>query len=387
MVLAAARPTIFHQFVAGESISDVHAVAQRLQACGVRCIVDHSVEELDAEHERQKNLEAKLGLLGTLSSELGTACSFVPIKLTSLISPTLLERLTDGSRAEDGDSLDGATQAASLSATERAELGKSVDGLRELCGGAARAGVPILLDAEQTHRQPAIRLIARELAREFNSSSSSSSDTAAAGVDRCATSAHGTPIVFDTHQAYLVGAAERLAAELEHARRGGYTLAVKLVRGAYRHGEAQRDVRALQPSKEHTDDEYDRCARLLLDAATEEAPRAAVLLATHNRPSIEAVTSTMRERGLPLTHPRVHFAQILGMADDLTLSLGLDGFNAHKLTPYGKFSEVLPWLLRRLEENHDALGAAADERPLLRAELGRRLLGLGMAGSKVRSSI
>ena len=70
---------------------------------------------------------------------------------------------------------------------------------------------------------------------------------------------------------------------------------------------------------------------------------------------------------------RVHLAQILGMADDVTLTLGLEGFNALKLVPFGAFEEVLPWLLRRLEENQDGLAAAADERPLLRRELGRRL--------------
>ena len=323
----------------------------------MRCIVDHSVEELDAEHERQKNLETKLELLKTLSSELGASCSFVPIKLTSLVAPYMLERLTEGLHAatsctdDVADGIETVAGAAGLSDAELAELNHSVDGLRELCSGAAHAGIPILLDAEQTHRQPAIRLIARELAREFNT---------------------GSPLVYDTHQAYLRGAANRVAAELEHARRGGYTFAVKLVRGAYRVGEAQRDAGVLQPSKRHTDDEYDRCAQMLLDAATDESPVAAVLLATHNRASVDTFTSRMLANGIAEDHPRIHFAQILGMADGLTLGLGLEGFNAHKLVPYGKLTDVLPWLLRRLDENHDALGAAAYERPLLRAEWRRR---------------
>ena len=67
-------------------------------------------------------------------------------------------------------------------------------------------------------------------------------------------------------------------------------------------------------------------------------------------------------------------AAILGMADDLTLALGARSFNALKLLPYGKLEEVLPWLLRRLEESQDALGASADERPLLRREVHRRAL-------------
>lgn len=62
------------------------------------------------------------------------------------------------------------------------------------------------------------------------------------------------------------------------------------------------------------------------------------------------------------------------MADDLTLTLGLQGFNALKLVPYGELQQVLPWLLRRLDENQDALGASAAERPLLRKEVRRRAL-------------
>ena len=88
----------------------------------------------------------------------------------------------------------------------------------------------------------------------------------------------------------------------------------------------------------------------------------------------------MDSLGLRPDHPRVHVAQILGMADDLTLTVGLRGYNALKLVPYGRFDEVMPWLLRRLEENQDALGAAADERPLLRGEVGRRIArAIGMA--------
>ena len=134
----------------------------------------------------------------------------------------------------------------------------------------------------------------------------------------------------------------------------------------------------LQPSKEATDEEYNKCAAMLLEAAvggdggSDTAPTASLLLASHNRESVHLVAEAMRQRGVPSDHPNVHFAQILGMADDLTLTMGLSGFNAHKLVPFGAFEEVLPWMLRRLEENHDALGAAACERPLLREEIRRR---------------
>jgi hypothetical protein len=352
-VVAMAKATVFRQFVAGESLSDVKAISNGLlSAGGVRCIVDHSVEEGEAEHERRSNLEAKLQLLQTLSGELGASCAFVPIKLTSLVDPSLLERLTEG--APKAGDLQGAADAASLDETERGELSRALSTLRELCGGAASVGVPLLLDAEQTHRQPAIRLLARTLASEFNSPTA-------------------PPIVYDTHQAYLRGTRERIAEELELAERGGYTLAVKLVRGAYRGSEAMRGGGSqLQPTKGHTDAEYDECARLLVESSCAEKPTGALVLATHNRASTFRVVEAMNAHGVPNEHARVHFAQILGMADDLTLSLGLAGLNALKLVPFGHFSQVLPWLLRRLEENQDALAAAATERPLLRGELQRR---------------
>ena len=365
-VLNIARATIFRHFVAGEEMADVQDACKTLSKFGVRCIVDHSTEELAEEHLRQRNLEAKLQLLQSLSTELGPACSFVPVKATGLISPALLERLTDGivlaADEKDLESVADAAAAVQLNAAEEAELASASDRLRGLCEGAQAAGIPLLLDAEQTHRQPAIRLFARALAAEFN------------------TTAGGAPILYDTHQAYLRGAEDRIARELAHARANGYTLAVKLVRGAYRAAESERDASVLQPSKACTDEAYDRCAELLLDAAvgpsggahaSTTSGSAALLLATHNRTSALKIANALHARAA-LDHPCVHFAQIQGMADDLTLSLGIGGFNAHKLVPFGAFHEVLPWLLRRLEENQDALGAAATERPLLRAELARR---------------
>ena len=105
------------------------------------------------------------------------------------------------------------------------------------------------------------------------------------------------------------------------------------------------------------------------------------MVATHNESSVRRAVAKMAEVGLPPAHTHVHFAQILGMADHLTYALGLgtqEGeatHNSNKLLVYGDFDEVLPWMLRRLQENQDVLGAAARERALLWREVGRRLSG------------
>lgn len=321
--LAATRATAFAQFVAGESLAEAQERAQALGRCNVRCIVDHSTEELEDGDARKAVVEGKVALLQELRAGLGAQCAFVPLKLTALISPTLLERLTVGVAAADAATaaapsahdaeaaLTLAADAAGLSAAERGELVSSRASMRELCLGARESGVGLLLDAEQTHRQPAIRLIARALAAEFNRPPR-------------------VPLVYDTHQAYLVGTEERLRHELQLAEAGGYTLAVKLVRGAYRVAEALKDESVLQPTKHATDVAYDRCAALLLEASIAEpaavaassesdaaasasSSAAALLLATHNRESVRKVTEKLQSSGQPLDHERVHIAQILGM--------------------------------------------------------------------------
>ena len=257
----------------------------------------------------------------------------VRMKLTALVDPAALERAT--ASPSDADAL----------------LAEGVAQCRPLCEAARAASIPLLLDAEQTPRQPAIMRIARALSAEFNPRGAA-------------------PTLYNTHQMYLRGARATLDEEAAHAAEAGYVLAVKLVRGAYMQTEP---AAALQPSKGATDDAYDGAAALLLERVADGG--GALLLATHNRPSLQKLGERMAELGLARDDPAVHAAQILGMADDATYGLGAAGYNALKLVPYGAFDELLPWLLRRLEENSSILGAAAEERPLLRRELRRRVLG------------
>ena len=236
----------------------MRGVADRLAAAGVRCIVDHSTEESEEASARQFNLDSKVALLQTLRRELPTTCAFVPIKLTALVSPGLLEKITTAAAATHGASSAASAKpdaelrqaASTLSAAEQEELTTALEALRALCAGSRNAAMPLLLDAEQTPRQPAIRLIARTLSYRYRDSSFAITLPHSRHVTRRHT-AHQTlnmcvvhraefnllgaaPLVYNTHQAYLRGAEETLREEVTVARSCGYTLAVKLVRGAYR---------------------------------------------------------------------------------------------------------------------------------------------------------
>ncbi|CAK9118073.1 unnamed protein product [Durusdinium trenchii] len=212
--------------------------------------------------------------------------------------------------------------------------------------------IPLLLDAEQSGRQPAVHLLARQLQREFNTEE---------------------PIVYDTVQMYLKASPQRLDQALHYAGQHGYIYAVKLVRGAYI--EQERPFGTIFDTKEDTDAAFETAAEKILQAIVTKRPSAALMLATHNRSSLFNAVQMMEKLGLARNDQRVHFAQILGMVDNLTYALGLAGYNASKLLVFGQIHEVLPWLLRRTRENRDAFGAQAHELPVLRNEIRRRLLG------------
>ena len=278
---------------------------------------------------------------------------FVPLKATSLVDAGVLEELT----VLLAGAADEAAALRELSATSSAELHKGVDRMNELCECAASAGVALLLDAEESHRQPAIRVIYSSLASKHNR----------AGKD---------PVIYNTYQLYLPSALSALRSDMSHAQGGGYGFAAKLVRGAYMASEVRRGgPGAVHGSKEQTDAAYDSAVVEVVSSLARGPQHAAsFMIATHNTRSVEAAAAAMAAAGLAHDDRRISFAQILGMADPLSQALGLRGYRVAKLLCYGRYGQLLPWLLRRLEENHSALGATQVDWAVISGELWRRLL-------------
>ncbi|GIL96584.1 hypothetical protein Vretimale_2382 [Volvox reticuliferus] len=166
---------------------------------------------------------------------------------------------------------------------------------------------------------------------------------------------------------------------MERARREGWVLGAKLVRGAYIHLERRRAQQLGLPSPvwaalEQTHANYDRCVEDLLEGV--QQGRAEVLLGTHNQTSVEAAVARMAAMGLPSASPPgtpgVMFGQLLGMSDHLTLTLGKARYRAYKYVPYGRVGQVMPYLLRRAAENQDILKGSKQDLVMLQSELRRR---------------
>jgi len=222
------------------------------------------------------------------------------------------------------------------------------------------SNVRLLFDAEQSYYQPSIDNLVLNLQETYNS-------------------IHKTdiPIVFNTYQCYLKEAIDKLETDLERSRRYSYHFGIKLVRGAYMNSERERALQKGYESPIHdciedTHQCYDQVMEKLFQYdSTQRKNLVEIMCASHNQNSIEQTLEFIEKYGKDKN--TVHFAQLLGMSDHLTYTLGVNGYRSYKYTPYGKVGEVIPYLLRRLEENSSLLGNAKTEQMMAWNELKKRI--------------
>jgi len=255
------------------------------------------------------------------------------------------------------------TQAA-LNAQELQLLANLRERTRRIVKLAQDLGVRVMIDAEWIAVQPAINYLVLDLQREFN---------------------RKRPVVFGTYQAYLRRTVGKVQRDIVRSQRDGFILAAKVVRGAYMVSERERakELGIQSPvwdSYEESEQCYHDCIHEMLhymsDGLKGKAPGAELMAATHNRGSCQLVVRTMQELNIP-KESGVYMAQLLGMADHITMVLGQSGYKAYKYVPYGPVDEVMPYLIRRTQENSTFLGSAGvqEERHLLAGEVRRRLFG------------
>ena len=153
----------------------------------------------------------------------------------------------------------------------------------------------------------------------------------------------------------------------------------------------QRAVQLGYPSPIHdtledTHDSYNNGVRFLLDMLRERqeatgeplssttAP-VVFMVASHNRESVMLTVKEMERHNVLPRSGVVHFGQLYGMQDQLSYTLGKNGYSTYKYLPYGKIDEVMPYLLRRAQENSTMLGGVNKECALIWQELKERWAG------------
>ncbi len=321
------KGTLYRLFIGGESIDEALEVARRLYEHGVASILDYAVERAEREAVQRK-------VLAEVRENIDRAAAHAEIplvvfKLTGITGVELPEKISLGTASE----------------TEKKRWTRYAEQIGEVFRYGLQKGVSVCVDAEETWIQPAIdELIHRytwELNRDF-------------------------PAVMQTVQLYRRDGLEYYQWYLDECTRRGVYGGMKLVRGAYLEKENERARTHRYPSPLHsskaaTDRDYNKAVLLSI----QHADRVKSIIATHNIDSCLLAVDEMQRRGRPLSHPHVWFSQLYGIRDNLTFALARAGANATKYIPYGPVREVIPYLLRRMSENADAMNYAPDERRLL----------------------
>ena len=331
------KRTIFDQFCGGETISEAAETAQTLAKYGVGVALDYGVE--GSEHEAQFDAAVPEFIKAIQYAATQKNIPFIPLKLTGFARFGLLERLHTG---------------VDITPSEQQEWERVQQRIDTICKTAFEQGTMILIDAEDSWIQQPIDDLTNRMMSQYN---------------------RQRVTVFNTFQLYRHDRYSYLQESLAQARQNGYLLGAKLVRGAYMEKERARASAMgypspIQPNKESCDRDYDLAVSFCLEHLSELA----VFIGTHNEASCMKAVRYMQEHNLPPSHPRVFISQLYGMSDNITFNLAHSGYNASKYLPYGPLQDVLPYLMRRAEENSSVAGQTGRELSLIRKELKRRKL-------------
>lgn len=329
------KATIFKQFCGGENIDDCANAIKALGDYKIGTILDYSVEGKEAEEEFDKTAGETLDTINRAASD--SNIPFCVFKVTGLARFALLEKVS---------------AQAQLNTQEEKEWQKVKDRVLRICAQAAATGVPIFIDAEESWIQSAIDALADDMMSQFNKQKA---------------------IVYNTVQLYRKDRLEFIKKSHSLAQKNAYLLGLKLVRGAYMEKERERATamnyqNPIQNSKEDSDRDYNAA----LDYCLEHINEIAICAGTHNEKSSLHLVELMKKFKVPANDNRVYFSQLLGMSDHISYNLAQAGYNVAKYVPYGPVKDVLPYLIRRAEENTSVKGQTGRELSLIIKEKQRR---------------
>lgn len=329
------RNTIFQMFCGGENLEEAAQTAHLLGKYHVGVALDYGVEAMEGEENYDKAVPEFIRAIRYAADNPNIP--FIAIKVTGFASFELLEKIHRG---------------ATLTADEQAAFARVHDRIRAIAEAAAQYKTGLLIDAEESWIQQPVDDLANDMMRLFNKNE---------------------VIVYNTFQLYRHDRLEFLQASLEKAQQLGYLLGAKLVRGAYMEKERKRAEELnygspIQPNKSSADEDYDTAIRYCMD----RLDQLAVFIGTHNEESCMLAAQLMDQQKLPHNHPHVSFSQLYGMSDNITFNLAHAGYNVSKYLPYGPVKDVMPYLIRRAQENTSIAGQMGRELSLIKKELKRR---------------
>jgi proline dehydrogenase len=346
------RNTIFRQFVGGETLEETTAVVEKLARSGVQVTLDYGVEGKEGEEAFEHGCDEFIRVIKYAGSQ--KTIPFISIKVTGFARFGLLQKLDalmfDSEHPELLSRYNIALQQIGMEGMR--EWDRVRQRMQRICNAAAAANVGVLVDAEESWIQDPVDALTMQMMREYNSK---------------------RLVVYNTIQLYRHDRLNFLKTAYAAAEEKHFMLGVKLVRGAYMEKERRRAAERgyaspIQPDLEATHTDYNKALQFCMDHLQDIG----LIVASHNEQSNLFTVELMKEKGLALNHPRVHFSQLYGMSDNITFNLAAAGCNVSKYLPFGPIKDVIPYLMRRAQENTSVKGQTGRELGLIKKELNRR---------------
>jgi proline dehydrogenase len=329
------KKTIFQQFCGGETMDECLETVERLSKFHVGTILDYSVEGEKTEAGFEKVQSEVLATINIAASRADIP--FAVFKTSGIASVEILEKVQAGKE---------------LNADESISLENARKRFGRICGTAAEKKVRVFVDAEESWIQDVIDAWCYEEMALYN---------------------QDTALIYNTFQLYRQDILARMQEAVEIGKKSGYLIGAKLVRGAYMEKEAayasaNQTTNPIHRSKEGTDADFNKAWRFGL----ENLEVFHFCCGSHNEASNRSLAQEMVERGISRNDPRIWFAQLLGMSDNISFSLAREGFNVAKYVPFGPVLAVMPYLVRRAAENTSVAGQTSRELNLIQKEIRRR---------------
>ena len=329
------RATVFDHFCGGINEDDCVPVVDKMFVKGVSSVLDYSVEGKEAEEQFDAVLEKTLKLIAFAKEK--KAIPFAVFKPTGFGRIDLYEKIGEGK---------------TLNPLETDEWNRVVARFDTVCKAAYDSDVALLIDSEESWMQDAADTVVEEMMQKYNKSK---------------------PIVYNTLQMYRWDRLDYLKKLHSKAKVAGFYIGMKLVRGAYMEKENERAIEMGYPtpicdSKEATDENYDAAVKYMVDFIDTMS----IFEGTHNESSTKFLMNLMEEKGIKATDNRIWFGQLYGMSDNISFNLAAEGYNVAKYLPFGPVKDVMPYLIRRAEENTSVAGQTSRELAMIKTERNRR---------------
>ena len=329
--------TIFEQFCGGETMEEAAHTAALLEKYNVGVILDYGVEGKEGEAEFDMAVPEFIKAIQYAASQKNIP--FISVKITGFSRFALLEKIHSG---------------ATLTPAENEEWQRVYNRIDRICSAAFDASIMVLIDAEESWIQQPVDDLTDAMMERYNKTKVT---------------------VFNTFQMYRHDRLVFLKESHSNALAKGYILGAKLVRGAYMEKERNRAASMgypspIQPGKEATDKDYDEAVLYCL----QHLDKIALFIGTHNEKSCLLAAEYMEGHNIPANHPHVYFSQLYGMSDNISFNLANSGYHVAKYLPYGPVKDVIPYLMRRAQENTSVAGQTSRELSLIRKEIKRRKL-------------